>query len=74
MGLCDSYAKVHDEKKESGMSRVEKKPPKRESKGEGEWTIEVEEPSEKSVVVKKVADNPEAYLIRRDINRCFKDK
>ena len=37
------------------------------------FSIKVEEPSEKSVVVKRVADNPEAYLIRRDVRKCFKN-
>ena len=35
--------------------------------------IEIEEPSEKSVVMKTVADNPSAFLIRRDNTACFKD-
>ena len=35
--------------------------------------IEIEEPSEKSVVEKRVANNPSAYLIKRNINRVFKD-
>ena len=67
MGLCETKAKHKQPQKVHPInSKIEKKK-------KPQFKIEIEEASQKSIVVKNVADNPDKYLLRKDPRKCFKN-